>query len=200
MYQSKKAEPGGYVVYASGAEDAIERLSLTTRLRRAVEQQHWVLHWQPVVDLAEGTVSGVEALIRWREPNGGLVPPGEFIPHRGGARADRGDRRLGDRRGRPPAEGLGGGGDRPPCRLQPVATSALVGSPDGEGDGEALERRRRSSRRRRRDHRVDGDGRPRSDPTGPLGAPRVGAHVGDRRLRDRLLVARAPEAPARSTS
>jgi diguanylate cyclase (GGDEF)-like protein/PAS domain S-box-containing protein len=80
MYQSKKAEPGGYVVYASGADDAIERLSLTTRLRRAVEQQHWVLHWQPVVDLAEGTVSGVEALIRWRETNGGLVPPGEFIP------------------------------------------------------------------------------------------------------------------------
>ena len=80
MYQSKRAEPGGYVVYASGADDAVERLSLTTRLRRAVEQQHWVLHWQPVVDLAEGTVSGVEALIRWREPGGGLVAPGEFIP------------------------------------------------------------------------------------------------------------------------
>jgi diguanylate cyclase (GGDEF)-like protein/PAS domain S-box-containing protein len=80
MYQSKKSDPGGYVVYASGAEGAVERLSLTTRLRRAVEQQHWVLHWQPVMDLAGGTVSGVEALIRWREPNGGLVPPGEFIP------------------------------------------------------------------------------------------------------------------------
>jgi diguanylate cyclase (GGDEF)-like protein/PAS domain S-box-containing protein len=80
MYQSKKSDPGGYVVYASGAEDATERLSLTTRLRRAVELQHWVLHWQPVVDLGEGTVSGAEALIRWREPNGGLVPPGEFIP------------------------------------------------------------------------------------------------------------------------
>jgi len=80
MYQSKKAAPGGYVVYASGSDDAMDRLSLTTRLRRAVEQEHWVLHWQPVVDLAEGTVSGVEALIRWREPNGGLVPPGEFIP------------------------------------------------------------------------------------------------------------------------
>jgi EAL domain-containing protein (putative c-di-GMP-specific phosphodiesterase class I) len=80
MYRSKKSDPGGYVVYASGADDAVERLSLTTRLRRAVEQQHWVLHWQPVMDLAEGTVSGAEALIRWREPNGGLVPPGEFIP------------------------------------------------------------------------------------------------------------------------
>ncbi len=80
MYQSKKAEPGGYIVYASGADEAIERLSLTTRLRRAVEQKHWVLHWQPIVDLEGGTVTGLEALIRWSEPNGGIVPPGEFIP------------------------------------------------------------------------------------------------------------------------
>jgi len=80
MYQSKKAEPGGYIVYASGSNEAVERLSLTTRLRRAVEQKHWVLHWQPILDLDSGAVTGLEALIRWREPNGGLVPPGEFIP------------------------------------------------------------------------------------------------------------------------
>jgi diguanylate cyclase (GGDEF)-like protein/PAS domain S-box-containing protein len=80
MYQSKKAAPGGYIVYASGADEAIERLSLTTRLRRAVEQKHWVLHWQPIVELDRGTVTGLEALIRWSEPNGGIVPPGEFIP------------------------------------------------------------------------------------------------------------------------
>ena len=80
MYQSKKAEPGGYVVYASGSDEAVERLSLTTRLRRAVEQKHWVLHWQPIVDLDTGATTGLEALIRWREPNGGIVPPGEFIP------------------------------------------------------------------------------------------------------------------------
>jgi diguanylate cyclase (GGDEF)-like protein/PAS domain S-box-containing protein len=80
MYQSKKAEPGSYIVYASGTDEAIERLSLTTRLRRAVEQKHWVLHWQPIVELDGGTVTGLEALIRWSEPNGGIVPPGEFIP------------------------------------------------------------------------------------------------------------------------
>ena len=80
MYQSKKAAPGGYIVYASGSDEAIERLSLTTRLRRAVEQKHWVLYWQPIVELDGGTVTGLEALIRWREPNGGIVPPGEFIP------------------------------------------------------------------------------------------------------------------------
>ena len=61
MYQSKKMAPGGSIVYASGSDDAIDRLSFTTRLRRAVEQKHWVLHWQPVVDLADGSAKGVEA-------------------------------------------------------------------------------------------------------------------------------------------
>jgi diguanylate cyclase (GGDEF)-like protein len=80
MYQSKRQDPGGYVVFASGAENSLEKLSLTTRLRRAVDHENWVLHYQPVVRLADGSVDGVEALIRWHDPNGGIVPPGEFIP------------------------------------------------------------------------------------------------------------------------
>jgi diguanylate cyclase (GGDEF)-like protein/PAS domain S-box-containing protein len=80
MYQSKRQEPGGYVVFASRAEDAAEKLSLTTRLREAVRSEPWILHWQPIVELETGVVHAVEGLIRWREPNGGLVPPGEFIP------------------------------------------------------------------------------------------------------------------------
>jgi diguanylate cyclase (GGDEF)-like protein/PAS domain S-box-containing protein len=80
MYRSKRHDPGGHVVFSSGGENSLERLSLTTRLRRAAEQQNWVLHYQPVVSLADGAVAGVEALIRWQQPNGGLVPPGEFIP------------------------------------------------------------------------------------------------------------------------
>ena len=80
MYQSKRHDPGGYVVFTAGGESSLAKLSLTTRLRRAVEEQNWVLHYQPVVNLADGSVDGVEALIRWQEPNGGLVPPGEFIP------------------------------------------------------------------------------------------------------------------------
>ncbi|MGE5225660.1 MAG: putative bifunctional diguanylate cyclase/phosphodiesterase [Planctomycetaceae bacterium] len=80
MYQSKRQEPGGYVVFASRAEDAAEKLSLTTRLREAVRSEPWVLHWQPIVDLETGAIRAVEGLIRWLEPNGGLVPPGEFIP------------------------------------------------------------------------------------------------------------------------
>ena len=56
------------------------RLSFAQRLRRAVEDQNWVLHYQPVVDLADRRVVGAEALIRWKDAGGGIVPPGEFIP------------------------------------------------------------------------------------------------------------------------
>lgn len=80
MYQSKRYEPGGYVVYSATGDDPLQKLSLTSRLRRAVEQQHWVLHYQPIIDLGDGRIESVEALIRWRDPNGGIVPPGEFIP------------------------------------------------------------------------------------------------------------------------
>ena len=80
MYRSKRHDPGGHVVFSASGENPLEKLSFTTRLRRAVEQENWVLHYQPVVNLADGGVEGVEALIRWQEPTGGLVPPGEFIP------------------------------------------------------------------------------------------------------------------------
>ncbi len=45
-----------------------------------MELKQWTLHYQPLIELATGEMYGVEALIRWPEPNGGLVPPGEFIP------------------------------------------------------------------------------------------------------------------------
>jgi diguanylate cyclase (GGDEF)-like protein len=80
MYRSKRTGPGGYSIYADGAQDLLGKLSLSTRLRKAVENQNWELHYQPIVDLVEGTMTGVEALIRWNDPNGGLVPPGDFIP------------------------------------------------------------------------------------------------------------------------
>jgi diguanylate cyclase (GGDEF)-like protein/PAS domain S-box-containing protein len=80
MYQSKKTQPGSYVVFASPEEDPVRRLSFSSRLRQAVADQNWVLHYQPIVDLGDGTTGSVEALVRWQQPNGGLVPPGEFIP------------------------------------------------------------------------------------------------------------------------
>ena len=80
MFQSKRTGPGGYVIHAPTDADALMKLSLTTRLRRAVEERNWELHYQPLVDLADGRMVGVEALLRWPDPNGGLVPPGDFIP------------------------------------------------------------------------------------------------------------------------
>ena len=79
MYHSKRLGPGGYSVHSADSAEAMTRLSLTTRLRKAVENQNWELHYQPLVDLRTGTCSG------WRpssagEPGGGLVPPGDFIP------------------------------------------------------------------------------------------------------------------------
>jgi diguanylate cyclase (GGDEF)-like protein/PAS domain S-box-containing protein len=57
-----------------------EKLTLESRLRRALEKEQFVLHYQSKVDLATGTVCGLEALIRWQEPDGQLVPPMQFIP------------------------------------------------------------------------------------------------------------------------
>jgi len=80
MYQSKRVTPGGYAIYADESAASLGRLSLSTRLRKAVENQNWELHYQPVVDLADAHMVGVEALLRWNDPTGGLVPPGDFIP------------------------------------------------------------------------------------------------------------------------
>ena len=56
------------------------RLSLEQRLRVAIEQQQFALHYQPKIDIESGRVVGLEALLRWDEPGSGLVSPSEFIP------------------------------------------------------------------------------------------------------------------------
>ncbi|MGZ5297445.1 MAG: putative bifunctional diguanylate cyclase/phosphodiesterase [Actinomycetota bacterium] len=80
MYQSKKSGPAGYVVSARGSADPSAKLRFVTRLRKAVENRRWVLHYQPVIELSTGGMVGVEGLIRWVEPDGTLIPPGDFIP------------------------------------------------------------------------------------------------------------------------
>ncbi len=80
MFRSKQLGPGGSFLHAASDVDAMGRLSLSTRLRKAVENQSWMLHYQPLIDLTTGGMIGVEALIRWPEPGGGLIQPGEFIP------------------------------------------------------------------------------------------------------------------------
>jgi len=80
MYDSKKTAPGGSLLYASDGSGSVSKLSLATRLRKAVQRRHWVLHYQPVVDLQTAEFTGVEGLLRWQDPRGGLIAPGEFIP------------------------------------------------------------------------------------------------------------------------
>lgn len=61
-------------------ESVVARLALKTELRRAIDNEEFVLHFQPIVDLASKRLVAVEALVRWEHPERGLVPPMEFIP------------------------------------------------------------------------------------------------------------------------
>jgi diguanylate cyclase (GGDEF)-like protein len=79
----KKAKATGerYLFYTHEmSHRAAEKLSLENKLRQAIDRQELVLHYQPKVNLTSGGVVGVEALLRWRSPDLGLVPPLEFIP------------------------------------------------------------------------------------------------------------------------
>jgi diguanylate cyclase (GGDEF)-like protein/PAS domain S-box-containing protein len=79
--QEAKRLASGCVVYSAECDpyDPL-RLALLGELRRAIESDQLVLFYQPKLDLKTGTVVGAEALLRWRHPKRGLVPPGEFIP------------------------------------------------------------------------------------------------------------------------
>jgi EAL domain-containing protein (putative c-di-GMP-specific phosphodiesterase class I) len=80
MYQAKEVARGGWAVYSGGEGDPLQRLSLSARMRRALERHEFLLHYQPIFALECGEMQGVEALIRWRDPEHGMVPPGDFIP------------------------------------------------------------------------------------------------------------------------
>jgi diguanylate cyclase (GGDEF)-like protein/PAS domain S-box-containing protein len=81
MYSAKNNGKGRYEWFAPSMHAAVvERLELTADLRRAVERSELFVLYQPIIDLATGRRSGVEALVRWRHPQRGLVGPDEFIP------------------------------------------------------------------------------------------------------------------------
>lgn len=81
MYEAKNNGKDGYAVFDPGMDQrAWKRLQVETELRRAIEHEELLLHYQPVVDLATGVVVEVEALLRWQHPEHGLIAPQEFVP------------------------------------------------------------------------------------------------------------------------
>ncbi|MBL8486344.1 MAG: EAL domain-containing protein [Rhodocyclaceae bacterium] len=81
MYHAKDRGRDNCQFYsASLTEEAMRRLTLESNLRLALERSEFFLVYQPQLDLASGSIRSVEALIRWRHPDQGLVPPGQFIP------------------------------------------------------------------------------------------------------------------------
>ncbi|MGH8642609.1 MAG: putative bifunctional diguanylate cyclase/phosphodiesterase, partial [Burkholderiales bacterium] len=81
MYRAKDKGKNNYQFYSTQMDNySVERLSLESGLRRALEREEFVLHYQPKVNIASGLITGMEALLRWQHPELGWVAPGRFIP------------------------------------------------------------------------------------------------------------------------
>jgi diguanylate cyclase (GGDEF)-like protein/PAS domain S-box-containing protein len=81
MYQAKENGRQGFQFFKPEMNvRAVERQSIEEDLRRALERKEFMLHYQPKVNLATGTMTGAEALLRWMHPGRGLISPAQFIP------------------------------------------------------------------------------------------------------------------------
>jgi len=81
MYHAKESGRNNFQFFKADMNlKAVERQSLEGSLRRALEREQFLLHYQPKVNLDTGEITGVEALVRWQQPDRGLVPPSQFVP------------------------------------------------------------------------------------------------------------------------
>ena len=97
MYRAKSAGRDNYKHFAPEMNDeARARLDMENAIRRGLEQDEFMLHFQPQVNSRDKSIVGFEALLRWHHPELGMVPPGEFIPaaERSGLILPLGDRVL----------------------------------------------------------------------------------------------------------
>ena len=81
LYKAKKSGGANYQFFTSDMHElATRRLALETNLRRAIQNEEFLIHYQPRVSVDSLAITGVEALVRWQHPQLGLVSPAEFIP------------------------------------------------------------------------------------------------------------------------
>jgi diguanylate cyclase (GGDEF)-like protein/PAS domain S-box-containing protein len=81
MYQAKSQGKGRHALFDRSMHTrALTQLQLETDLRHAIERREFFIVYQPIVSLRDATLTGFEALIRWRHPERGLISPAEFIP------------------------------------------------------------------------------------------------------------------------
>lgn len=81
LYKAKKSGGANYQFFTADMHDlATRRLALETNLRRAIQNEEFLIHYQPRVSVDSLAITGVEALVRWQHPQFGLVSPSEFIP------------------------------------------------------------------------------------------------------------------------
>jgi len=81
MYHAKESGRNNYKFFEQDMNArAVQRQSIEAGLRRALERQEFVLHYQPKINLLSGTIVGIEALVRWQHPQRGLLEPAQFVP------------------------------------------------------------------------------------------------------------------------
>ena len=106
LYRPRRTGAATYCFYEPRMDEkARSRRALSADLRDAIRLGQLEVHYQPLVGLRDRPGGGFEALLRWRHPERGLIPPGAVHPDRRGDRPDLGDRRLGAAAGVPEATG-----------------------------------------------------------------------------------------------
>ncbi len=197
LYRAKNMGKARYAVFERGMTAPIhERLEMEHDLRRAIDHDELEIHYQPIVDLTNGFVRGVEALVRWRHPDRGLLLPEEFvaISETSGMIVELGQH------GAPgelsPGQAMAGARSDHPTAL---ARSEPLDLPDstpfdrGRYCARAARDRSRARFSDSRDHRIALHGKLRAGGRRPARAQAIGGAALHRRLRNRLLVVVLPQ-------